>query len=116
MNNPASPTSRSLVLVPAAITREVLLRTSPLTRGKWLAFLVFCVCVAISGLYELVEWAVAEFDSAGSTAFLGTQGDVWDTQKDIAFCAIGASIALATVPLVQDRELGLAGRRRPPDR
>ncbi|MDQ3625248.1 MAG: DUF2238 domain-containing protein, partial [Verrucomicrobiota bacterium] len=42
--------------VPAIIAREVLLRRSPLVRGKWLFFLVICVCGTISAVYELIEW------------------------------------------------------------
>ncbi len=92
--------------VPAIAAREVLLRTSPLRTGKWLAFLVLCVCMAVSAVYELVEWAVSVVDGgAASTAFLGTQGDVWDTQKDMAMCAVGALSALACLSRVHDRQL-----------
>lgn len=94
--------------VPAIIAREVMLRRTPLTRegwGGWLFFLVVCVCLAISAVYELVEWGVAEVDSGGSQAFLGTQGDVWDTQKDIALCGIGAVAALLTMGRVHDAQL-----------
>ncbi|MGH7300043.1 MAG: DUF2238 domain-containing protein, partial [Candidatus Rokuibacteriota bacterium] len=45
--------------VPAIVVREVLIRRSPLTSGKWLTFLVLCVGLAISALYELVEWWAA---------------------------------------------------------
>jgi putative membrane protein len=45
--------------VPAMVTREVLLRMTPLRRGAWLSFLVVSVCLAFSALYELVEWGVA---------------------------------------------------------
>lgn len=100
--------------VPAIIAREVLLRNTPLRRGGWLLFLVVCVCLAISAVYELVEWGVAEVDSAGSQAFLGTQGDVWDTQKDIALCGIGAVVALLTLARWHDGQLrrldGRSGR------
>jgi putative membrane protein len=45
--------------VPAMLAREVLLRRSPLERGKWLGFLVVCVCLALSATYELIEWLAA---------------------------------------------------------
>lgn len=79
--------------VPAIVAREVLLRTSPLRPGKWLFVIVVSICVAISALYELLEWGVAMVETPGSNAFLGTQGDIWDTQKDMALCLVGAVVA-----------------------
>lgn len=92
--------------VPAIVTREVLIRTSPLNRSRWLGFLVVCVCTAISAVYELVEWGVAELDEAGSAAFLGTQGDIWDTQKDMALCLIGATLAVIALARPHDHSMG----------
>jgi len=91
--------------VPAIVTREVLLRFSPLRRGKWLAFLVVSVCLAISASYELLEWLTAAIAGSAAEDFLGTQGDVWDTQKDMLLAAIGAIIALAMLGRRHDRSL-----------
>ncbi len=91
--------------VPAMISREVLLRVTPLRPGKMLAFLAISICMAISACYELIEWAVAEMTSTGAADFLGTQGDVWDTQKDMAFCLVGAVVALLLLSRVHDRQL-----------
>lgn len=88
--------------VPALITREVLLRRSPLRRGAWLSFLVVCVALAFSAFYELIEWWVAVASSGGATAFLGTQGDPWDTQWDMAMALIGALLALLSMVRLQD--------------
>jgi len=66
--------------VPALLAREILLRRSPLRPGKWLSFLVVCVCLAASAFYEFIEWWAALIGGESATAFLGTQGDVWDTQ------------------------------------
>jgi putative membrane protein len=89
--------------VPAILAREVLLRTSPLRPGGWLFFLVCCVCLAISAMYELVEWWAALLTSPETgTAFLGTQGDVWDTQWDMFLALVGSVAAqLALSPLHQ---------------
>jgi putative membrane protein len=95
--------------VPAIVAREILLRTSPLKRGKWLAFLVFCVCLAISATYELIEWRTAVSTGTAADAFLGTQGDPWDTQEDMAMAAIGAIVALVTLPRIHDRQLARIG-------
>jgi putative membrane protein len=91
--------------VPAIIAREVLLRTSPLRRGGWLFFLVLCVCLAISASYELFEWSVAALTGTAADSFLGTQGDPWDTQKDMAMALIGAVTALLTLSQTHDRVL-----------
>jgi putative membrane protein len=96
--------------VPAIIAREILLRTSPLRRGKWLAFLVVCVCLALSATYELVEWGTAVSTGTAADAFLGTQGDPWDTQTDMLMAGIGAVLALATLSRVHDRQLEDVGR------
>jgi putative membrane protein len=92
--------------VPALIAREVLLRRSPLQRGKWLSFLVICVCMAISAWYELFEWLTAVVSGTGATAFLGTQGDEFDTQKDMACAFVGAITSLLLLSRWHDRELG----------
>jgi putative membrane protein len=91
--------------VPAIITREVLLRRSPLVRGKWLFFLVTAVCLSVSACYEFIEWAAAEIGGSQADAFLGTQGDVWDTQWDMLMALIGALVAQLTLSRVHDREL-----------
>lgn len=95
--------------VPAMIAREVLLRKSPLTRGKWLAFLVVCVCLAISAFYELIEWWVAAATGTAAEAFLGTQGDVWDSQWDMSLALMGAIVALSVLSTLHDRSLRLCG-------
>jgi putative membrane protein len=91
--------------VPAIITREILLRLTPLERGAWLAVLVLSVCLAISAVYELLEWWAALAVGAAADAFLGTQGDVWDTQWDMALALTGAILALFTLSRVHDRQL-----------
>ena len=91
--------------VPAIITREFLLRTTPLKRSKTLAFLVLCVCEAFSALYELFEWRTAVAFGASANAFLGSQGDPWDTQWDMTFCLFGASAALLTLSRLHDNYL-----------
>src|SRR6266571_4411243 len=79
--------------VPAIVAREILLRTSPLRPGRWLFVLVTAVCLAISACYEFIEWWVAVAGGSSAEAFLGTQGDVWDTQWDMFMALIGAITA-----------------------
>ena len=79
--------------IPAILAREILLRRSPLVPGKWLFLLVTSVCLAFSAFYEMVEWWTALFSGEAATAFLGTQGDIWDTQWDMFFAFMGAMVA-----------------------
>lgn len=94
---------------PAIVCREVLLRTSPLRRGKMLSFLVTCVCLAFSALYELVEWWTSVAVGSKGDAFLGTQGDPWDTQWDMFLCLCGALLSQAVLSRVHDRQLDASG-------
>jgi len=97
---------------PAIVAREVLLRTSPLRPGKWLFFLVLCFALAVSAAYELIEWWVAVLSGEAADAFLGTQGDVWDTQKDMFTCGLGATLALVGLSALHERQLAELGARR----
>ncbi|OIR16935.1 inner membrane protein YjdF [mine drainage metagenome] len=91
--------------VPALLFRELLLRRSPLQRGKLLFTLVTACCLAVSASYELVEWAAAVTMGQGADAFLGTQGDPWDTQTDMLMALIGAVCAQGVLGKVQDGQL-----------
>ena len=83
--------------IPAILTRELLIRTSPLKPGKWLAFIIVSICLAISAFYELIEWWTAASQGASADAFLGSQGDIWDAQWDMFFALIGAIMALLSL-------------------
>ena len=101
-------------LVPAILAREILLRCTPLRRGGWLFFLVTSVCLAFSAFYELVEWWAALTGGEAAADFLGTQGDVWDSQWDMFLALCGALGALILLARVHDRALGRLGRVREP--
>jgi putative membrane protein len=91
--------------VPALIGREVLIRSSPLKGTRWLPFVVLAFCMAISAFYEFIEWWTALATGSAADAFLGTQGDPWDTQWDMFFAFVGAITALVLVSRIQDRQL-----------
>lgn len=95
--------------VPAIVAREVLLRRTPLRAGGWLFTLVTAVCLAVSALYELIEWAAAVALEQGADEFLATQGDPWDTQKDMLMAWIGAMAAQVLLARLHDAQLS---RRR----
>ena len=81
--------------------REMFLRW--LSFPKWVSWVLpIEITLSISGLYELIEWAVADvFFKAQGDAYLGTQGDIWDAQKDIALAFSGALLATTIVTVVK---------------
>ena len=91
--------------VPALVARELLLRVFHIEGRKILFFLVVCVALAISAFYELIEWWSALAMGAGAHEFLGTQGDVWDTQWDMFLALVGAVAALLLLSRWHDRQL-----------
>jgi putative membrane protein len=91
--------------IPALLFRELLLRSSPLKQGKLLFTLVVACCLAVSASYELIEWAAAISMGQGADAFLGTQGDPWDTQTDMLMALIGAICAQVFLGKKQDEQL-----------
>lgn len=91
--------------VPAMVAREILLRGDFVRGRRMAAFLCICVAMAISACYELIEWAAALALGQGADEFLGTQGDVWDTQSDMFMALIGASTALLLLARWHDRQL-----------
>jgi putative membrane protein len=95
--------------VPAILAREILLRRSPLQRGRWLFFIVISICLAFSAFYELIEWWVALLSDQAAEAFLGTQGDPWDTQTDMFLALIGATTSLLLLSTSHDRQLRKLG-------
>jgi putative membrane protein len=98
--------------VPAILVREVLLRKTPLKSRGWLFFLTTCVCLAISACYEFVEWGTAVATGSKADAFLGTQGDPWDTQWDMLWALLGALTAQLLLARVHDRQLSRLGPLR----
>lgn len=91
--------------VPAMIARELFLRLRVVAKRGWLNYLILSACLAISALYELLEWTTALILGEGSDSFLGTQGDVWDTQADMFVCLVGATSALVFLRKWHDRQL-----------
>ena len=101
--------------VPAIAARELLLRQTRLERGGWLFSIVTAICLAVSAIYELIEWGAAAALGQGAEEFLGTQGDPWDTQKDMLLAWIGAMAAQWLLARWHDRQLaalplGTSGR------
>jgi len=96
-------------VVPAIVGRELLLRTSPLQRGRWLFALVCAISLSISAFYELIEWWVAVLNEQAAEAFLGTQGDNWDSQWDMFLALVGSITAQLFLSKAHDRQLKVFG-------
>ena len=99
--------------VPAVIAREVLLRRTPLKRGGWLSFLTVAVCLGFSAFYEFTEWWAALLGGEAADAFLGTQGDQWDTQWDMFMCFTGSILSLLIFSRLHDRQLSRLKGEKP---
>jgi putative membrane protein len=95
--------------VPAIVARELLIRVFRIAGRKLIGFLVVCICLAISAVYELIEWAAALSLGQGADEFLGTQGDQWDTQSDMFMALLGALAALL-LSRWHDRQMQATGR------
>lgn len=91
--------------VPAILAREILLRKTKLIPGKMLFFIVASICLAFSAFYELIEWWAALALGQGADDFLGTQGDVWDTQWDMFMALTGAILAQIFLARLHERQL-----------
>jgi putative membrane protein len=95
--------------IPAILAREILLRLTPLQKGRWLFFLVVCCCLAFSALYELIEWWAALIGGDSAESFLGTQGDVWDTQWDMFLALLGSISSLMVLGRAHDNSMASLG-------
>jgi putative membrane protein len=95
--------------------REILLRYIKTSR-RWMAFITASIVLAIGAFYEFIEWwvAVLAWPELGD-AFLGTQGDIWDSHWDMFLALVGAILALALFMKRHDRQLGTyAGSSKTP--
>lgn len=91
--------------VPAIAAREIYKRFSPVKQGGWLGFITVMTCLAVSAMYEFLEWWVAIAAGIAAEDFLSTQGDVWDTQWDMFLAGCGALLAVLTLSRVHDRAI-----------
>ena len=96
--------------VPAVVAKELFVRLNVLNRKRWQPFLIVSVCLAISAFYELIEWWTASLSGDDAVSFLATQGDIWDTQKDMLTALVGAIIAVTVVRPWHDRAIASSSR------
>jgi len=91
--------------VPAIICREIIIRFDIISSRFFIHFFTVCFCLALSALYELLEWWVALLSEEAADAFLGTQGYVWDTQSDMAWALFGALTAILLLGGYHDTQI-----------
>lgn len=91
--------------VPAIVFRELIIRQNIIPRKRWQPLFVVCACLAVSAVYELIEWGVALCSGESADEFLGTQGYAWDTQSDMGYALLGACIALALLSTTHNRQI-----------
>lgn len=91
--------------VPALVARELFIRLGIVRAGRWPAVLAVAIALSVSLIYELIEWAAAVAMGQGADAFLGTQGDPWDTQSDMGMAFLGATVAMLLFSRWQDRQI-----------
>jgi putative membrane protein len=88
------------------IESGMLLRKTPLQRGGWLYFIVISIVLAVAAFWELLEWWVALWVASDiGTAFLGSQGDIWDAQWDMFLALLGAMFVLPMLSRLHDRSM-----------
>ena len=91
--------------VPALLAREILIRKQVVNGDVWRSYIILSICLAFSAFYEMIEWWVALLSGEDATAFLGTQGYVWDTQSDMAWALFGAVCSLLLLSRWHDKQL-----------
>ncbi|HEX7250649.1 MAG TPA: DUF2238 domain-containing protein [Burkholderiales bacterium] len=96
--------------VPFLVAREILLRGRHVAGARMTNFLSLCAVLAVSAFYELVEWWTALAEGEDAEAFLGTQGDPWDTQSDMFMALVGGLAALLLLARLHDRQIARIAR------
>jgi len=90
-------------IIPVLITRELFLRRKIVTGYRWISFISFCICMATAAVYELIEYIVCSVAGGSPATFLGTQGDIWDSQSDMLVAALGGLFILLFLRKAHDR-------------
>ena len=95
--------------IPAIVAREIVIRLNVFNSVPWRNFFIICFCLGFSAFYELIEWWVALLSEEAAESFLGTQGYTWDTQSDMGWALLGATLALVTLGGLHDRQMRTNG-------
>jgi putative membrane protein len=91
--------------VPAMVARELIIKNNIIPNRKWMNFFIIFTILGFSAFYEFFEWGMSVWTGEAADSFLGTQGDVWDTQWDMFMCFIGSTLAILTLSRFHDKYL-----------
>ena len=91
-------------ITPALLIREIILRKTNLKNAKFIFIFSVASALSFSALYEIFEWIIAISTNSGDD-FIGTQGDIWDTQKDMLTAFLGAIFILIFFGKIHDKNL-----------
>lgn len=90
-------------IIPVLVARELFIRRLILRDYRWVSFISFCICMATTSVYELIEYIACSLAGKNPVTFLGTQGDVWDSQTDMLAAALGGLVMLLILRKAHDR-------------
>jgi putative membrane protein len=90
-------------VVPILVARELFIRKKIVKGRNWISFLSFCICMATTSVYEIIEYLACSISGKNPASFLGTQGNAWDSQSDMLAAALGGLFAIFFVLKLHDR-------------
>jgi putative membrane protein len=90
-------------VIPVLVTREIFVRKKIVSNQKWLSFMSLCICMAVTSSYEIIEYLVCWMAGVNLNSFMGAQGDIWDSQKDMLSAVIGGLITIVLLQKTHDR-------------
>ena len=91
--------------VPVLIARELIIRKKVVAKKGWLPAILVLTILGTSAAYELVEWGMSVATGSAGDSFLGTQGDIWDTQSDMLMCLLGSIVSLLLLSKRHDSQI-----------
>jgi putative membrane protein len=90
-------------VIPVLMIREIFIRRRLMENQKWNNFIAFCVSMAVTAVYEIIEFLVCSLAKGNPSTFLGTQGDIWDSQSDMFAAALGALLVILFLTKLHNR-------------
>lgn len=90
-------------IIPILISRELFIRRKIILDYKWVSFISFCICMSTTSVYELIEYIACSIARKSPVTFLGTQGDIWDSQTDMLAAALGGLVMLLFFRKMHDK-------------
>jgi len=90
-------------IIPVIMAREIFIRKNLVKGNKLISFIAFCICMATTAVYEIIEYLVCSVANGNPATFLGTQGDIWDSQSDMLSAALGGLFMIFVLQKMHNR-------------